>query len=120
MGNGKIQSQRLRQSEKRSAKLYGNLQSMIQNLVQHRQEKILWNIFFLKTGRASVSILHQQELYYSGLPEKRQDMRKGYAVPASAFEEQEDGTYQAQISGAMGHAWCQVWCLMTDTGKMLK
>ena len=31
MGNGKIQSQRLRQSEKRSAKLYGNLQSMIQN-----------------------------------------------------------------------------------------
>ncbi len=31
---------------KRSAKLYGNLQSMIQNLVQHRQEKILWNIFF--------------------------------------------------------------------------
>ena len=36
---------------------------------------------------------------------------EGYAVPASAFEEQEDGTYQAQISGAMGHAWCQVWCL---------
>ena len=32
--------------------------------------------FLLKTGRASVSILHQQELYYSGLPEKRQDMRK--------------------------------------------
>ncbi len=84
---------------------------MIQNLVQHRQEKILWNIFFLKTGRASVSILHQQETLLFRLAGKEARYAEGYAVPASAFEEQEDGTYQAQISGAMGRAWCQVWCL---------
>ena len=34
---------------------------------------------------------------------------EGYAVPASAFQEQSDGTYQATVDGTMGHAWCQVW-----------
>ena len=34
---------------------------------------------------------------------------EGYAVPASAFQEQSDGTYHATVDGTMGHAWCQVW-----------
>lgn len=34
---------------------------------------------------------------------------EGYAVPASAFYENEDGQYEAQITGNMGHAWCQVY-----------
>ena len=34
---------------------------------------------------------------------------EGYAVPASAFHETEDGQYEAQITGEMGHAWCQVY-----------
>ncbi|MDD2980845.1 MAG: transglutaminase-like domain-containing protein [Hespellia sp.] len=34
---------------------------------------------------------------------------EGYAVPADAFTEQPDGTYQAEITGAMGHAWCEVY-----------
>lgn len=34
---------------------------------------------------------------------------EGYAVPASAFEQGEDGTWQAQVEGSMGHAWCQVY-----------
>lgn len=34
---------------------------------------------------------------------------EGYAVPASAFQEQSDGTYRATVDGTMGHAWCQVW-----------
>ena len=33
----------------------------------------------------------------------------GYAVPASAFRETENGEYQAQIDGTMGHAWAQVY-----------
>lgn len=32
----------------------------------------------------------------------------GYAVPASAFRRQEDGSYTAEVTGEMGHAWCQV------------
>lgn len=32
---------------------------------------------------------------------------EGYAVPASAFEQAEDGTWEAQVEGSMGHAWCQ-------------
>lgn len=34
---------------------------------------------------------------------------EGYAVPPSAFELQEDGSYHAVIDGSMGHAWCQVY-----------
>lgn len=34
---------------------------------------------------------------------------EGYAVPASAFHENEVGQYEAQITGEMGHAWCQVY-----------
>ncbi len=34
---------------------------------------------------------------------------EGYAVPASAFEQAEDGTWEAQVEGSMGHAWCQVY-----------
>lgn len=120
MGNGKIQSQRLRQSEKRSAKLYGNLQSMIQNLVQHRQEKILWNIFFLKTGRASVSILHQQELYYSGLPEKRQDMRKDMQFRRVHLKNRKTELIRHRSAERWDMPGVRYGALMTDTGKMLK
>lgn len=34
---------------------------------------------------------------------------EGYAIPASAFREIEPGKYEAQITGDMGHAWCQVY-----------
>lgn len=34
---------------------------------------------------------------------------EGYAVPASAFEPAGDGTWEAQVEGSMGHAWCQVY-----------
>ena len=34
---------------------------------------------------------------------------EGYAIPVSAFREKEDGQYEAQITGNMGHAWCQVY-----------
>ncbi len=34
---------------------------------------------------------------------------QGYAVPPSAFRRQEDGSYAAQVTGEMGHAWCEVF-----------
>ncbi len=34
---------------------------------------------------------------------------QGYAVPASAFQRQGDGRYQAEVTGEMGHAWCEVY-----------
>lgn len=34
---------------------------------------------------------------------------EGYAVPASAFYQAEDGSWQARVDGSMGHAWCQVY-----------
>lgn len=34
---------------------------------------------------------------------------EGYAIPASAFQEQEDGTYAAEVTGQMGHAWCETY-----------
>lgn len=34
---------------------------------------------------------------------------EGYAVPASAFLQNDSGGYTAQITGNMGHAWCQVY-----------
>lgn len=34
---------------------------------------------------------------------------EGYAVPPSAFHEDGRGGYVAQITGDMGHAWCQVY-----------
>ena len=34
---------------------------------------------------------------------------EGYAVPASAFSQNDSGGYTAQITGSMGHAWCQVY-----------
>lgn len=34
---------------------------------------------------------------------------EGYAVPASAFRQQADGSYRAFIDGTMGHAWCKVY-----------
>lgn len=34
---------------------------------------------------------------------------EGYAIPPSAFKEQEDGTYRAEVTGDMGHAWCETY-----------
>lgn len=34
---------------------------------------------------------------------------EGYAIPASAFSRQEDGTYLAVADGTMGHAWCETF-----------
>lgn len=34
---------------------------------------------------------------------------QGFAVPASAFHEQPDGTYEAKVTGSMGHAWCETY-----------
>lgn len=34
---------------------------------------------------------------------------EGYAIPASAFQEQEDGTYVASVTASMGHAWAEVY-----------
>lgn len=34
---------------------------------------------------------------------------EGYAVPSSAFRQTPDGNYAADITGGMGHAWCQVY-----------
>lgn len=34
---------------------------------------------------------------------------QGFAIPASAFEKQADGTYIAQVTGEMGHAWCETY-----------
>ena len=39
---------------------------------------------------------------------------EGYAIPASAFSQQENGQYVAEVEGSMGHAWCEVW--QEDTG----
>lgn len=41
----------------------------------------------------------------------------GYAVPPSAFRQNEAGGYEAQITGEMGHAWCQVYS--AETGEWL-
>ena len=45
---------------------------------------------------------------------------QGYAIPASAFRRQEDGSYAAEVTGDMGHAWCEVlengeWITMEHT-----
>ncbi len=46
---------------------------------------------------------------------------QGCAIPASAFVKQKDGTYAAEVTGDMGHAWCEVydekqgWMLMEHT-----
>ncbi len=34
---------------------------------------------------------------------------EGSVVPASAFKEKENGIYEAQVDGTMGHAWCEVY-----------
>ncbi len=34
---------------------------------------------------------------------------QGFAIPSSAFKEQADGTYTAQVTGEMGHAWCETY-----------
>lgn len=34
---------------------------------------------------------------------------EGYAVPAAAFRQNDSGGYVAEITGDMGHAWCQVY-----------
>lgn len=34
---------------------------------------------------------------------------QGYAIPASAFHRREDGTYAAEVTGEMGHAWCEAF-----------
>lgn len=34
---------------------------------------------------------------------------EGYAIPASAFTMQQDGSYQAVVTGEMGHAWCETF-----------
>lgn len=48
---------------------------------------------------------------YCGYPAR---YAEGYAIPASAFHDNENGTYEAQVTGDMGHAWCQVYD--KDTG----
>lgn len=45
---------------------------------------------------------------------------QGYAIPPSAFHRQEDGSYVAEATGEMGHAWCEVaedgeWVLKEHT-----
>ncbi len=45
---------------------------------------------------------------------------QGYAIPPSAFHPQEDGSYTAEATGEMGHAWCEVsengeWILKEHT-----
>lgn len=42
---------------------------------------------------------------------------EGYAVPASAFQQNGSGRYTAQITGSMGHAWCQVY--EEETGEWM-
>ena len=34
---------------------------------------------------------------------------QGFAIPASAFQKQPDGSYTAQVTGDMGHAWCETY-----------
>lgn len=34
---------------------------------------------------------------------------QGYAVEPSEFKQQDNGTWQAKITGAMAHAWCEVY-----------
>lgn len=34
---------------------------------------------------------------------------EGYAVPADAFEQQEDGTWMAVVTDEMAHAWCETF-----------
>ncbi len=41
----------------------------------------------------------------------------GYAIPPSAFRKNESGKYEAQLTGEMGHAWCQVY--NEDTGEWM-
>lgn len=52
---------------------------------------------------------------------------EGSVVPASAFKEKENGTYEAQVDGSMGHAWCEVydeesgeWITMEHTPAALR
>ena len=52
---------------------------------------------------------------------------EGSVVPASAFREKENGTYEAQVDGSMGHAWCEVydeesgeWITMEHTPAALR
>lgn len=45
---------------------------------------------------------------------------QGYAIPPSAFHRQENGSYTAEVTGEMGHAWCEVsedgeWILKEHT-----
>lgn len=45
---------------------------------------------------------------------------QGYAIPPAAFHRQEDGSYTAEATGEMGHAWCEVsedgeWILKEHT-----
>lgn len=41
---------------------------------------------------------------------------EGYAIPVSAFEKQEDGSYRAEVTGDMGHAWCETY----DNGWVIR
>jgi hypothetical protein len=34
---------------------------------------------------------------------------EGYAIPVSAFEATKEGTYTANVTGDMGHAWCETY-----------
>lgn len=34
---------------------------------------------------------------------------EGYAIPPSAYKEQPDGSYRAEVTGDMGHAWCETY-----------
>ena len=42
---------------------------------------------------------------------------EGLVVPASAFKEKENGTYEAQVDGTMGHAWCEVYDEKQESGS---
>lgn len=43
---------------------------------------------------------------------------EGYAIDAEQFEKQEDGTYKAQVSDEMAHAWCETFD--SDKGWILR
>lgn len=34
---------------------------------------------------------------------------RGYAIPSSAFQETANGTYEAEVTPEMGHAWCEIY-----------
>ena len=89
---------------------------MIRILGKRLQNGILQSIFCLKikgilcTFATTAALLYRmcgyQSIYVEGL-----------VVPASAFKEKENGTYEAQVDGTMGHAWCEVMMRKQESGS---